>query len=534
MEQAHNHMNSLIQSAETLVFRLSANESVQYLSAQNTVDQDSTGNVDTLCSLLRSHQSTSGYIDSIYVYLKKSDTIITDNGASRFSFFSDIGWMNGYSGQKPYRMTYLARNKNDKYPYLLTIVYPILLDQKTNVGATVINIDLEKLGDFIGSGQYQNTGNRPILILLDKDSDTLMYSDEYQMYRQNVDFSQLPQTDTDYSTQICQLWNGNWIVSSVEKEREVFRYYYLTSMDSFITRTRNMEHLLTGVILLVTLGCLVLSAVLALWVYKPVRRTITILEENGMLTQWDKDSQFSEMEAIQRSVLAAKTTQDTLNTTVQERMILLHNAQVYALQTQVNPHFLYNTLEAIGTAAALKLNESKNPISDAIYTLGMLMRSSLSGETFLVTVSEELEHVSLYVKLMDFRFQGRIGFEINIPEEMRFDRILRMTLQPLIENAIEHGFSATHRHGHIWITGEKSEGMNHIHVLDDGQGLSQAQLDSIRNELRQNALQVSKHIGLRNVHQRLQLVFGENAGLSVENRPEGGLKVTVSYTSLVR
>ena len=238
-----------------------------------------------------------------------------------------------------------------------------------------------------------------------------------------------------------------------------------------------------------------------------------------------------EIEAIQRSILSAKQEQDNLNEQIQERIISLHNAQICALQTQINPHFLNNTLEAIGNAAAL-LMKGENKVTEMIYSLGMLMRISLSGENYLVPLEEELKHVELYVKLVDFRFRGRIAMHIEIPEELKQEKIVKLTLQPLIENAIEHGLAKRRNDGRIWIKGERQEDKIYIHVIDNGDGISEEELAKLQEQLDKSPINGSRHIGLRNVNQRLKLVFGEEYGLRLSSARGGGLCVTVCYRSV--
>ena len=173
-----------------------------------------------------------------------------------------------------------------------------------------------------------------------------------------------------------------------------------------------------------------------------------------------------------------------------------------------------------------------NKVTEMIYALGLLMRISLAGENYLVPLEEELRHVELYVKLVDFRFRGRIHMHMEIPEELKKEKIVKLTLQPLIENAIEHGMARKRSQGDIWIKGEKIGNQNYIHVIDNGDGMSEEKLVALQELLQETAIGSGKHIGLRNVNQRLQLVFGEEFGLTVKQTDEGGMCVTVCYKTL--
>ena len=198
-------------------------------------------------------------------------------------------------------------------------------------------------------------------------------------------------------------------------------------------------------------------------------------------------------------------------------MINLHNAQICALQAQINPHFIYNCLESIGNLSVLMIGK-ENSVTDALYTLGQLMRISLSGKNYLVSLDEELEHVNIYIRMLEEiepEFKKRVHLHFDIPEDMKKERILKLTLQPLIENVLEHGFSGRRREGNIWISGERKEGINYLRIMDDGMGVTADQLKTLSEKLKESSITDSKHIGLRNVNQRIKLVYGEEFGVSV-------------------
>ena len=302
-------------------------------------------------------------------------------------------------------------------------------------------------------------------------------------------------------------------------------------MHQFELESKSTDKRIFNFILLIVSICLILACLLAVWVYRPIRRTLCLLENMSMLTEWDKKDHIDEIEAIQRSILSAKQEQSYLNEQIQERIISLHNAQICALQTQINPHFLYNTLESIGNMAAL-LMEKDNVVSEMVYTLGKLMRISLSSENYLVCLKEEMEHVGLYAKLIGFRFRDRICMHIDIPQELYEERIVKLTLQPLIENAIEHGLLQRRTRGDIWITGEKCGTDNYIYVRDNGKGMSKEQVKQLQEQLMESSISGGSHIGLRNVDQRLKLVFGEECGLQIKCVVEGGLCIIIHFKTI--
>lgn len=531
LEQAYDNVNSVILSMKDMAYSISRYEGIQYLNTRSSVQSDTTGNLETVKNLLSLVCTSNDYVDSICVYFSRSNECITDNGVYVMDQYQDNEWLEMYSEDMPNRTVIRARKKNGKYPYLLTILNPISAGKDDHIGAVVINIDVEELGEYIGSGRYRNKDYSPMLLIFDQQMEKLVYSDEYRLLQEETFAFDIIDHFTEKISGIYELWGESYLVSGVFSEQDGLHYIYLSSMRQFDSQSQAATRLLLGVTIVVGIVCLILASLLAVWVYKPIQNTIRVLKDMTMITEWDKKEHVDEMEAIQRSILSAKREQDNLNEQIQERIISLHNAQICALQTQINPHFLNNTLEAIGNAAAL-LMTGENKVTEMIYALGSLMRISLSGENYLVPLEEELRHVELYVKLVDFRFRGRIKMHIEIPEELKREKIVKLILQPLVENAIEHGLAKRRNDGNIWIKGERQGEKIYIHVIDNGDGISEDELIKLQKQLEESSINSGRHIGLRNVNQRLKLVFGEECGLKVNGTLGEGLCVTVCYKSV--
>lgn len=531
LQQSYDNVNSVMTSAKNLAYSLSADNLVQYLAIKDSVSVDNSNNLNNLCGTISLLEMANEYIDSVCIYFRNADEIASKQGCFSREKYQDSECFDFYSTDMSNRTTVHIRKKNGKYPYLITILCPISVNQHSNYnnGAVAVNIDVEALGEYLGSGGYRNKNYMPMLIILDEKRETLIYSDEWRLLREGIEiFRELESSirwEPEFS-QACTLWGNNYMVSGVFDETNGFWYLYLTSMQQYEVQNQAANRLLRNAMILMSGVCVLVAVLLTVLVYRPIQRTLQVLNEVSLLVEWDKKANVNEMELIQRSILSAKRKQDDLNEQIKERIISLHNAQICALQMQINPHFLYNTLEAIGNAAALLMN-GDNKVTETIYTLGRLMRISLAGENYLVPIEEELEHVRLYVKLMDFRFRKRICMHVEIPEVLYKEKIVKLTLQPLIENAIEHGLARTRSQGDIWLKGEMRGDHIYLYVVDNGEGISQDLLEKLREELGVSSIKSSVHIGLRNVNQRLKLVFGEECGLNVETLEGGGACVMV-------
>lgn len=536
LQQVFNTVNAVLRSVKNAAYSISANENVQYIAAINARGSDSASSLRSTMNMLSITQAANDYIDSAYIYLDSTGEIITRTGAmTSLDFFDDAEILRAYREDLPFRATTIPRIRENHYPYLLSFVYPIRLNlSMTNVGMVVLNVDAEKLGDYIDRGRYRNTEDAPMLLIFDEDMQTMVYSDEYRLLRGENDMQELQTlvlAQEDTFTTTGDLWGKGYVISGMVSSDDNLRYLFLSTTQAFDDQNRAADQRLLLSVAVICLICLMLASLLAAWVYRPIRKTVKLLSDMSMLTEWDRKEHMDEIEAIQRSIVQAKKQRDDMDEEIQERMVSLHNAQICALQTQINPHFLFNTLESIGNASALLMG-GENQVTDMIYTLSKMMRLSLSNENYLVPLSEELEHVRQYVALIAFRFRGRVTLHLEIPDEMTSTRIVKLTLQPLIENAIQHGLAHVRSGGEIWIRGEKIDEAYYLYVSDNGKGVDDAELERLTKQLKDSAITGNGHIGIRNVDQRMKLVFGEEYGLALSKAPEGGLRVTLHYKTI--
>lgn len=199
------------------------------------------------------------------------------------------------------------------------------------------------------------------------------------------------------------------------------------------------------------------------------------------------------------------------------------NAELKALQSQINPHFLYNTLDMINWMSYKNMNSE---ISTAVKSLAKFYKLSLNKGNDLTYIGDELDHVSLYVKIQNMRYRNRISLEINISEEINNYLIPKITLQPIVENSISHGILAKGNvNGKITISGDILNDEIYLNVYDDGIGIEKEKLPLLLSseEIETNG----SGYGLKNINQRLTLLYGESYGLSFNSTYDYGTTVTI-------
>ncbi|MFD2333468.1 sensor histidine kinase [Cohnella sp. GCM10020058] len=212
---------------------------------------------------------------------------------------------------------------------------------------------------------------------------------------------------------------------------------------------------------------------------------------------------------------------------VKETQTRKKEAEYAALQSQINPHFIYNTLETIRMKAELNDDEE---VADMTFTLGKLLRYGVNHGEQRVSIADELEHLYNYVALQNMRFSNKYTLIVDIPErDLRIPSI-KLMLQPVVENAIHHAFKQRTGPGTIQI-GVRHEGEQCVFIVtDDGSGMNEDQLKEIRDHVygRRPLAVAGRGIGLRNVHERIKMQFGESYGLRIDSRPGEGTTVELA------
>jgi sensor histidine kinase YesM len=199
-------------------------------------------------------------------------------------------------------------------------------------------------------------------------------------------------------------------------------------------------------------------------------------------------------------------------------------AELNALQQQINPHFLYNTLETIYWMA---MSKGENEIGEMVTALGNFFRKSINKGIEYVTVAEEVQNVQYYVYLQKIRFQERFSVVWDIDQRIMGYRIIKLVLQPIIENAIIHGVESLERGGLIIVKGYEKGGRLYFEVIDNGKGMPQQKLREFEQHINSTNADSGRSVGIKNVHQRIRLYYGEEFGIHITSRENKGTRVVL-------
>ena len=303
------------------------------------------------------------------------------------------------------------------------------------------------------------------------------------------------------------------------------------------------EFSMTGIILiLISAACIVIGVILAFYFSKTVTKPIEHLsrkmsKQNGEnlspSTQYlDRTDEIGVLYNEYNSMIEALDT--AIKTNYQNKLISL-DAQMKSLEARINSHFLFNTLEAINSIASI---EGSKRITTMAMSLGNMFRYAIKTQSELVTLQDEIDHIMDYISIQQIRFSNRFVFRLSVPEQMRNLKVLKLILQPIVENSFSHGLQNC-QYGHrIHVYGFLREDYFLIYIVDDGKGMFPEQLMELNEslleepEFKELGHRTNQSIGLKNINTRIELYYGKGYGLSVQSRYGTGTMIRIKLPCL--
>ena len=278
---------------------------------------------------------------------------------------------------------------------------------------------------------------------------------------------------------------------------------------------------------------IVLILVIILSYYIPRSITMPITRISKVTDQVAKGN--LSVRAAAESGAEARMLSDSLNAMIDKinelldqvttEQVRLRKAEFELLQAQINPHFLYNTLDTIVWLA--EAGDQKRVVS-MVGNLSDFFRTSLNQGKDIISIREELAHVRSYLEIQQVRYQDILRYKITVPEDLYEYKIPKITIQPLVENALYHGIKNKRGQGTITVTGKRNENGFVLYVRDNGIGMTQERLKEVRAGIQKLSYTGKEIYGLYNVNERIRLNFGETYGISIESTYGEGTCVSIS------
>ncbi len=328
----------------------------------------------------------------------------------------------------------------------------------------------------------------------------------------------------------------NWRLSKIDDKQALIwnnrsnngQFFLLGTVyiDMIVENIKAITFVTIGIGLASFLFCVILSIVITNSISRPIWsmvKTMQKVEEGKFDVRADVNSGDEIGFMAGRFNDMIKKIDELFHTNL-EKQDRLRLAELHALQSQINPHFLYNTLDSIKWLA--KLNGIRD-IEVIVIQLGKLLKNSINNQNEMTTVGESLEIIDSYLTIQKIRYSDRFEVKMAIDPGLRDCRVPRLIIQPIVENAIIHGIEKKIEPGRLTIKVSRAGTDLIIEVADDGVGINAARLGQIQRDLEQDQRKV-QNIGIHNVNRRIKLCYGEKYGVSIQSEIGKGTTVMIA------
>ena len=461
---------------------------------------DSNGAIDSIAFQTVYGNRLNVYYDMVYDYSELSWNTFKDGRQD------SLFWMNAHEDQ-----VFSTRIPREVF----SLVVPYSNTKKEYTGLLVINFKGQYFRELLNEAQISRNG---YVFLLSSDG-CLMPELGDSRYR--LDEGQLDELRGAAGSGDCEIWDreakelldvhytslstNGWTAVSVTPHSDLY-----STLDNF-----------KAVFLMIIAAAGILSVIVSAFCSRYVSRPIKELSEQVLEFEQNREVVFGVEAGYEITTLAGglnhlKETIDQLLKRVREEQKQKSHLELMIMQAQIKPHFLYNTLGSIKALADLKESEKASSMCESLI---QFYRISLSNGKSVITLGMEMEMADNYLRILEYRYGGTFEYSFDIDEELSHAKIPRMTLQPLVENAVYHGIKQKDCKGMILVSGRAEEGLMTITVFDDGAGMDEDTLYQLREDIKEEEIAPGKQGGfaMRNVYMRLKGFYGEKAGMKIDS-----------------
>lgn len=498
------------------------------LLSKDSADLDNLNSLSFLKSFLIAISSARPYIYSFNIYYKNDigQYISSSNSITNLRESIDTGWYESYKKQKPGTKIWtelrdIKRYAQDTQPLKVLTIYKTLVDGN---GVIVLNIP----ADYFEKNLRKIVTSPNHSLLIADENNNIVFTSNGSSPLTDRDTKILAHSDNDFFSYLSV--DGNrYTVSKIQSPRYNWKYISVISQNTlYQVPVRLSKYTFYLLVLSFTLG-LFLTYFLTRRKYRQVLNIIFILEsaEKGNALPPLADRVKDEYDFIIQNILKTFIEHSYLKVQLSERKYKAQAMELLALQSQVNPHFLYNTFQSIYWEV-LSLTGRPNKANEMIESLSDILRYSLSNHGKDVTIEEEINNTRNYIDIQKQCYKDRFDVTWKYADNILNYRIIKMLLQPLIENSIHHGILKKKAKGKIKIKIAKVGNFIRIAVIDNGLGIQSDKLKELQKGLERDDGQ-SNHIGLMNTNKRLRLTYGDQCKIYIKSKYGIG---TVEYITI--
>jgi two-component system sensor histidine kinase YesM len=473
-----------------------------------------------LNKMIQLQRYTQDYMYGTYIYSERNGYVVSNMGVVEPENLYDSSWLDSYEKNKDQRFRIEFRETNSSsriVPRRLISIYETVAYGYGSDGVVICNIDYDLFIKHISTlrGEYDAAlsivdENDAMVANLWGDPADYLTSANLGAFRNDKDYVQADRLIL-YRAPIA---GSRW------------QYIFAVPIAMYDANLASLRGMLLGITIGGTAATILIAVLISLRIYRPFRNIAGVL---GNPLDFPETVAFNDDEEGHIISAIKKTIHENaaISKELEERIVLLKQAQNLALQTQINPHFLYNTLDAINWTA-MRLTGGKNDVSIMLGKLASMLRYCLENAETLVPLQHELDNARTYLDLQMIRYKGKFTVEWNIADETRNVPVMKLLLQPLVENAIYHGVKPMPGQGVIGVSAVVTNHELVICVSDNGAGMPLRTLECLNNSMKSADVKEEQHIGIGNVNQRIRLFFGDKYGVFISAVEGKGAQVTVT------
>jgi len=481
-------------------------------------------------------------MDSFYVYITNQNTIID----SKSTFYEQVNESNvefiRNSKSEEFKDKWFVcdpvnyftiNNVNSKLAGGKVITYNRIFKDENNVLAVLaINVNENFLSEYYKKIQ---TGIPGEFLVMDNEETIIAHSDKSIIGKRIEENSEINKRISKMNRENGSFFfriNGQdqFLIYSISKYTG-WRYVVMVPASEIYTKIGEIQEFFTIIISIIAFMVLGITILLSNIFYKPLEKLVSAMQmiENRNLDVRIDDKRADEYQRVYKGFNDMVSELKRLIKDLTNEKILKKEAEIKLLQAQINPHFLYNTLESIHSIAKIKKVEE---IALMVSALSKFYRISLSGGKDIVTLKEAVELVKDYLTIQNIRFKGKISYYFDISDELMRYRVPKLILQPIVENSIYHGIERSKGNGILNIYGMLDKSNLNLVVEDNGVGIEKESLEELQRSIEDDSFENSKNFALKNLNQQIKLKYGPNYGLSIKSEYGKGTCVTIRLPAI--
>ena len=527
IQQMNQNIDSYIDYMENIAYLISSNEDVQDYLFDEKIDNEGRYRILNQFQTILDSRSD---IRNVGIISKNGRMLIND-GSKSVNQDLDLNTQEWYATalEKPngpiLTSSHVQHIISGERPWVITLSRGIRDRSGSGEKEGVFFIDLNY--SAISELCDQSTvGTKGYAFILDAKGNIVYHPQQQQLYNelQTENISLI--MDTDEDTVLTGTGNDGKLYSISRSEKTGWTVVDCTNVKELLSKSRQAQsvYVLTAIILVIV--ALLFSRFMARSITLPIQKL-----RDSMKKVQEGDFSVSDVVVDSKNEIGSLTKSfDVMTHRIHELMEQnVHEqeekrrSELKALQSQINPHFLYNTLDSIIWMAEGKKNEE---VVLMTASLARLLRQSISNEDEVVPIANEVEYARGYLTIQKMRYKDKLEFQIEVDSSILYIPLIKLVLQPIIENAIYHGLKYKESKGLLIVKGFMKDGNAVLQVIDDGVGMDEETLAHIYDKHKVNYH--SNGVGVYNVQKRLKLYYGEDYGITYTSELGKGTTATIT------